>query len=379
VAFALAVSRFVLPVLFRSIAKIPELMVLGALGWCFLIVLLAAQLGLSKEMGALIAGVALSTFPYNLDVIAKVISLRDFFITLFFVTLGAQIPAPTMDVLLVALGASAFLVASRFMSLTPLLYLLGSGTRVSIIPAINLSQISEFSLVICTLGVGLGHVDQRLLSVIVLTLVITAVASTYGILYNYEIYRAANPLLVRLGLKDIAEARAAHHAHGRPIVFLGFFRAASSLLHELLARDPALADEIAVVDFNPHVKQELDRRGIAAVYGDVSHPDTLHHAQIHEADVLLCTIPDSVLKGTTNALLLQLGAAIAPRARRIVTADTLESARELYARGASFVYIPRIMGTRELAEIVQLAMTSDLKEEREHAIAALAERREVLA
>jgi Kef-type K+ transport system membrane component KefB/Trk K+ transport system NAD-binding subunit len=378
VAFALAVSRFVLPVLFRSIAKIPELMVLGALGWCFLIVLIAAQLGLSKEMGALIAGVALSTFPYNLDVIAKVISLRDFFITLFFVTLGAQIPAPTMDVLLVALGASAFLVASRFISLTPLLYLLGSGTRVSVIPAINLSQISEFSLVICTLGVGLGHVDQRLLSIVVLTLVMTAVASTYGILYNYEIYRAINPLLVRLGLKDIAEARAAHRAHGRPIVFLGFFRAASSLLHELLARDPALADKIAVVDFNPHVKQELDRRGIAAVYGDVSHPDTLHHAQIHEADVLLCTIPDSVLKGTTNALLLQLGAAIAPRARRIVTADTLESARELYSRGASFVYIPRLMGTRELAEIVQLAMTSDLKEEREHAIVALAERREVL-
>jgi Trk K+ transport system NAD-binding subunit len=379
VAFALAVSRFVLPILFRSIAKIPELMVLGALGWCFLIVLLAAQLGLSKEMGALIAGVALSTFPYNLDVIAKVISLRDFFITLFFVTLGAQIPAPTMDVLLVALGASAFLIASRFMSLTPLLYMLGSGTRVSVIPAINLSQISEFSLVICTLGVGLGHVDQRLLSIIVLTLVITAVASTYGILYNYEAFSAINPLLRRLGMKDIAEAQAAHHADGRAIVFLGFFRAASSLLHELLALDPRLADKIAVVDFNPYVKQELDRRGIAAVYGDVSHPDTLHHAQIHAAEVLLCTIPDSVLKGTTNALLLQAGAAIAPHARRIVTADTLESARELYSRGASFVYVPRLMGTRELAEIVQRAMTSDLSEDRERAIAALAERHEVLA
>jgi Kef-type K+ transport system membrane component KefB/Trk K+ transport system NAD-binding subunit len=378
VIFALAASRFVLPVLFRSIAKIPELMVLGALGWCFLIVLVAAQLGLSKEMGALIAGVALSTFPYNLDVIAKVISLRDFFITLFFVTLGSQIPRPTFDVLLLALTASAFLVASRFIALTPLLYMLDSGTRVSLIPAINLSQISEFSLVICTLGVGLGHVNQRLLSIVVLTLVMTAIGSTYAILYNYEIYRAINPLLVRLGLKDRAEARAARDG-GRPIVFLGFFRTASSLLHELLDLDPRLADQIAVVDFNPEVKTELDRRGIAAVYGDISHPDTLHHAQIHDAEVLLCTIPNSVLKGTTNEQLLQTAAAIAPKARRIVTADTLASARDLYARGASFVYVSRLMSARELAHIVQRALSSELREEREHAMALLAERREVLA
>ena len=71
---------------------------LGALAWCFAIVLLSAKLGLSTAMGALIAGVSLSTFPYNLDVIAKVVSLRDFFITLFFVSLGTKIQQPTMDV-----------------------------------------------------------------------------------------------------------------------------------------------------------------------------------------------------------------------------------------------------------------------------------------
>jgi Kef-type K+ transport system membrane component KefB len=378
VAFALAASRFVLPVLFRSIAKIPELMVLGALGWCFLIVLLAAQLGLSKEMGALIAGVALSTFPYNLDVIAKVISLRDFFITLFFVSLGAQIPRPSPDVFVTALAASAFLVASRFVSVGGVLYMLGSGTRVSAIPAINLSQISEFSLVICTLGVGLGHVDQRVLSVVVLTLVITAVGSTYAILYNYEIYRAVNPLLVRMGLKDVVVSEAPKHGAGRPIVFLGFFRAASSLLHELVAADPAHRDRITVVDFNPEVKRELDRRGIAAIYGDISHPDTLDHAHIHDAEVLVCTIPDSVLKGTTNAQLLQTAKAIAPHARTIMTADTIDAARDLYARGASFVYIPRIMGTRELAQVVVAAAAGDVDGHRIAATRELEDRVEVL-
>jgi Kef-type K+ transport system membrane component KefB/Trk K+ transport system NAD-binding subunit len=378
VVFAMLVSRWILPVLFRSIAKLPELMILGALGWCFLITLIAAWLGLSKEMGALIAGVALSTFPYNLDVIAKVISLRDFFITLFFVTLGAQIPQPSAAVLATAVAASAFLVLSRFLSITPVLYMLGSGTRVSLIPAINLSQVSEFSLVICTLGVGLGHIDAQVLSVVVLTLVITAVAGTYAILYNYEIYSLMEPVLRRLGLRDVVETTVETQAVDRPIVLLGFFRTASSLLHELLALDPKLADEIAVIDFNPDVKRELDRRGILAIYGDISHADTLHHANIHAARVLVSTIPDSVLKGTTNAQLITLAAKLAPHARTIVTAETFSSARDLYAQGASFVFSPRIMNARELARIVIAAVEQDLAPERQAEMLALSSRAEVL-
>jgi Kef-type K+ transport system membrane component KefB len=378
VLIAMSVSRWILPVLFRSIAKLPELMILGALGWCFLIVLVAAQLGLSKEMGALIAGVALSTFPYNLNVIAKVISLRDFFITLFFVILGAQIPRPSADVLGAAIAASTFVVLSRFLSVTSVLYLLGSGTRVSLIPAINLSQVSEFSLVICTLGVGLGHIDSRVLSVVVLTLVITAVASTYAIVYNYEIYSILDPVLRRLGLRDVAETTTAAHAPGRPIVFLGFFRYASSLLHELLVLDPGLADRIAVVDFNPDVKKELDRRGIQAIYGDISHADTLHHANIHDARVVVCTIPDSVLKGTTNAQLIKMAEKLAPHARTIVTAETITGIRDLYAQGASFVFSPRIMNARELATIVVAAVERDLEAERRAEMLTLSTRVEVL-
>ncbi len=72
------VSRYVLPHIFRSIARLPELVLVGALAWCFLGGELAEELHLSREMGALIAGVSLSTFPYALDVTAKVTSLRDF-------------------------------------------------------------------------------------------------------------------------------------------------------------------------------------------------------------------------------------------------------------------------------------------------------------
>src|SRR3982750_3359314 len=109
-AAALLVSRYVLPRLFHQIARRPELILLGALAWCFLVAETAERLSLSREMGALIAGVSLSTFPYALDVTAKVTTLRDFFITLFFVGIGMTIPLPTPEMLLMALVLSAFTI-----------------------------------------------------------------------------------------------------------------------------------------------------------------------------------------------------------------------------------------------------------------------------
>jgi len=113
VATALVLSRYVLPWLFHQIARRPELILLGALAWCFLIGEIAERLHLSREMGSLVAGVSLSTFPYALDVTAKVTTLRDFFITLFFVALGMTIPVPGLSVIGLALIIAAFTVVSR--------------------------------------------------------------------------------------------------------------------------------------------------------------------------------------------------------------------------------------------------------------------------
>ena len=379
VALALALSRYVLPSLFRSISKVPELMLIGALGWCFGISMLAAQVGLSREMGALIAGVALSTFPYNLDVVAKIISLRDFFITLFFVSLGTKITRPTLQLVLISLGVSVFLMASRFLSITPILRRFQMGNRVSFIPALNLGQISEFSLVICSLGVAFGHISERILSIVVYTLVITSVISTYAILNSYTIFARINPILKRLGMRDLDRDQA-HDGVREPrrIAFLGFARYASSLLHDLVAKRPGIEEDIVVVDFNPQVKAELDRRGILNHYGDVSHADVLHHAHVPDAGILISTIPDSILKGTSNARLLRQLSQSAPEAKIIVTAELLDGARDLYKEGAAYVFVPRLMSVRELADVVLAVLDGNVDQPRKNALSELEMRQEVL-
>ncbi|MBF0624035.1 MAG: cation:proton antiporter [Magnetococcales bacterium] len=224
VAAALLISRFVLPLVFHLASKLPELMLVISMGWCFLVSLVAAHpwVGLSMEMGALIAGVSLATFPYNLDVIAKVISIRDFFITLFFVALGMQIPLPEWPVLLVTLSLTVGLILSRFLGVFGVLHVLRSGHRISLLASINLMQISEFSLVILSLGVSFGHTDATTLTPVLWAFSLMAVASTYLIGGSHAIQGRLGAVLTRLGFKDVGgdgaetESRWSHTGDGPP-------------------------------------------------------------------------------------------------------------------------------------------------------------------
>jgi voltage-gated potassium channel Kch len=219
--------------------------------------------------------------------------------------------------------------------------------------------------------------------VIVYMMVITAVVSTYLIQYNHQVFLWLNRGLERLGMRErLAAARRSSGTAGAPahrrLVIVGFWRRASSLLHELLERDPDLRDDILVIDFNPDVKDALEHRGVHVVYGDVAHADTLEHAAAGDADVLVCTLPDEVLKGTSNTRLLRQLRAMAPQARIIVTADRLDTARELYGDGAAWVYVPRVEAVHRLADVVLESLEGDPIAARQAAEQDLASRDEVV-
>ena len=381
VATLFLVSRFVLPPLFRSIARLPELVLVGALAWCFAGGELAEQLSLSREMGALVAGVALSTFPYALDVTAKVTSLRDFFVTLFFVGLGMTIPIPTAPVITLALGFAAFVVVSRILTTFPALYGLRQGIRASFLPALNLSQISEFSLVLMTLGVAAQHVSPDIKNAVSFAFVILAVLSTFAMTNSDWIARQAVRALKRLGLRDLDDAPESDdgQAHGAKIVFLGFFRAASSLVADLEREDPELLREIAVVDFNPLVFANLSARGVKVQYGDIAQRETLVHAGIEAAEIIVCTIPDYLLKGSTNARLVRQLRSLNPKACIIAPGDTLGDVERLYAAGADYVTLSRFVDAVELREALAAARSGCLDEKKAKIDSRLDGRSEVLA
>lgn len=365
------ISKYLLPKLFMSIAKSPELMLITSISWCFLVSGTADAIGLSKEMGALIAGLSIAAFPYALDVIAKITGIRDFFITLFFVALGLKVPALTPSLLLLGFLFTGFVLASRLITLLPTLLALKLDLRTGLITAINLSQISEFSLVIVTLGLTYGHIDAEIVSIVILSLVISSVLSTYLILSNEHLVRWVIHLIRRNPAQREPLSDALPKGIGKEIILLGFFKEASSFLHQVNQEMPYLKDRMFVIDFNPQTLDILKKNGVSCVYGDIAHPETLRHAGIDGAKVVISTISDTFLKGTTNFKLLKQVRQLCPESRVIVTSDTITGARALYQEGADYVLLPRLLYAKHLFDVVHTHLIHGLETIREEQLNAL--------
>ncbi|MCP1837952.1 Kef-type K+ transport system membrane component KefB [Bradyrhizobium sp. USDA 4524] len=386
VATALVLSRYVLPRLFHQIARRPELVLLGALAWCFLIGEIAERLHLSREMGSLVAGVSISTFPYALDVTAKVTTLRDFFITLFFVALGMTIPIPGLSVIWLALVIAAFTVASRLITTFTPLYLMKQGLRASLLPAINLAQISEFSLVVIQTGVAANHIGTETASAASFAFVVLAVLSTFAMGRSDQIVRGLIGPLKRIGLRDLDQegqgrGEAGHeggHGEIRRIVILGFFRAASALISQIERQNQSLLEQISVIDFNPLVFRTLSDRGMHVIYGDISNVDTLVHAGIGKAEIIILSVPDFLLVGADNEKLVRHVRALNPTARIVATADLLTGVDDLYSAGADYVTVTRLSDAGELYSVIEAADAGLLDDKRAELDVQLSDRREVL-
>jgi Kef-type K+ transport system membrane component KefB/voltage-gated potassium channel Kch len=380
VAGALLVSRFVLPALFQYVAKSPEIVMISAISWCLVVGYLAMLADFSIAMGALIAGVTLSAFPYSLDVVAKIRSLRDFFVTLFFVALGMQLQIGSLQVVLVALALSAFVIISRFVTIGPAFYLLGYGSRVGALCSIALAQAGEFALVIAAVGLSLGHVGREVASILALTLVITSTLSTYMIMGNHRVAQRIVQTLRAFGLPERlrkGDDGDPSHAHGAALAVLGFHRVASSLVYQ--AQGSSKGHDVLVVDFSPEVYSKLAAMDIPVVYGDISHLDTLEHVGIERASVVISTVSEDFLRGTDNLTMLRQIRRLNRDARVILSAETLDRARAMYEAGADYVVLPRVETARAFLDVLEAIETGQLGDLRERALADLADREEVLA
>lgn len=376
VAAVVLASRYVLPLAFRWVATSPEVMVLTALSWCFVTSYAAVQLGFSSAMGALIAGVSISAFPYALDVVSKIRGLRDFFVTLFFVSLGMLLVKPTGQMLVGAAVVSAVVVFSRFVTVWPAMRLLGHSSRAGLLCSVYLAPLSEFGLVLALIGASapLNHVNRDFVSLVVVVLIITSTLAAYLIQYSHKLAAWMIPHASRSEGDPEASTVLVRDGTPAPVMLIGCWRVGSSLVHEL--RQATI--DFTVVDFSPRTNARLNKLGVNTIYGDISHLDTLEHAGVSHAKILICSITDDFLRGTDNRKLLHHLRRLNPSARIIVTSDSIEDAKELYRDGADYVLVPRLLIARHLMNVIAEIGADMLPERRANEVEHLPNRIEVV-
>lgn len=344
-----AFTRWLLGPLFFYLAKSTELLFMTSLGWAFLFAILAEVLGFSKEIGAFLAGLSLATLPYNFEIIGRVRPLKDFFLVIFFVVLGLQVSWPVvLHNAPLLIGLSVLVVVGKPLLTSVAMLRLGYPKRPSYLTGSSLGQMSEFSLLVVLLGASFGHLSQEIVALTAALLVLTITLNTYWNAASKVLYPAVSRPMGWLGGKVRSKELSYRPPKMRDHVLLfGANRMGSGMLKTL----ESMKHDVLVVDHNPEVIRRLLRRGVESVYGDIDDLELLREMGLADAKMIISTIPNP----TANMYLLQETRSTNPGALVILTAEQIDDALEMYAAGAGYVILPRMLGGEQAAQILREA------------------------
>ncbi len=339
-------SQAVLPKIFKMMAGSTELLVLGSVAWCVFGAGLAYVFGFSVEVGAFLAGLALSSSGYQFQVTARIKPIRDFFVVVFFIGLGIQVTNFSLwEVLLSALVLSAVVLVLNPLVSTILLSRLGYKRHTAFFASILMNQIGEFSVILAALGVSLHHLSAQEGSLITTTVLLTMLASSYVIDHQQWVYKKLRPLLAWLERSDGKELRLRKKIWSDHVVVLGAHRLGSDVL-DTLRKGRA---KMLVVDYDPDRVALLEEDGYAVIYGDAVDESVLEEAGVSAARLIISTIDDDP---STRQLLRELRQQKVD-APVVVTATTINEALDYYRLGAAYVIIPMLLGGKAITQVVK--------------------------
>lgn len=344
---AIVINRFVLSIVFKAVSDSGELLFLTALAWCFGFITLSQLMGFSVLIGAFLAGVALASSPYHFQIQGKVKPMRDFFTALFFVYLGTRVNFSH----LISVYPLILVFSSYAVLVKPLIFLLlfgifGFKKHTMFLTAINLSQVSEFSLIILLVALKLGQVSEAGLTVIALSSVISFIASSLMISQSDKIYKfvAKSIAFFERRKSSVSEAVEDNKLTDH-VVVIGSHRVGGEIVRFLKREKQSLV----VLDYNPHQVETLLAQNIPVIYGDMGDPEVLDILNLEEAKMIISTSPD--LEGNKTLLEdLKLRHINVPT---IVRGETIKDARNLYKGGADFVIIPDILAGDFLLDMLR--------------------------
>lgn len=339
------VARHLLPLFMPRVARSNELMFIFTIAWCFGIASLVYLLGFSLEIGAIIAGATLGASPYQPEIASRIRPLRDFFIVLFFIGLGSQLPFENIgSVLMIGLFLSGFVLFFDPIILYMITRFMGYTRRNSFLIAITAAQVSEFGFILAFKGVEKGFLSNEVLSILTIVALTTIVISSYLIEYNGVLYKKLLPIFNLFG-KDRNRTRySAGEVPTFKVWVFGYHRLGWKICETLQKKKI----KFAVVDFNPRTIDKLQEQGIPAYFGDAADVEFLSELPLSDADLVISTLPavDDQVSLVNH---------IRTRSKDpfvIVTLYHLASLHHLYKVGANYVMMPHLLGGSWLSELL---------------------------
>lgn len=324
----------VVPLIMTRVARTQnsELFLLVALAIGLGTAALTQMVGLSLALGAFLAGLIISQSDYAHETLARLLSLRDVFVALFFVTIGVLIDPSVIVANLPLLGTIILLiVVGKFLIWTAVVRIFGFSLMTAILVGVGLTQIGEFSFVLVQAARMAGHVGTDVYNA-------TLAASLITILLNAVLVRYVPQWIERMPM-----LRALHAADSFPVkrepldarvVICGFGRVGGAVGAAL----ETFGLSYVVIERDPDIIGTLRARHIPSLYGDASHEQLLLTAGADRASLVIVALPEI----EPAKLVVQRLRTINAKIPILVRAHGRTEAQHLMAVGATEVIQPEI-------------------------------------
>lgn len=335
-------SKYFLPKLFESIKDSQHAFFIYALGWFFFMITLAEHIGMSMEIGAFFAGLSLGQVPYSSELRERVRPLTDFFMAVFFVSLGLDLTIGALGFYLrEALIASAVLMIAKFMIIFMITNRQKFTPETSFKAAINKTQISEFALILGSVAVSQGFIGDNVFGFLSIMAMVTMGASSYLITFNNELYDRLEHILARLESeekKDVDIRELKNHA-----IVIGYNELSKHAM-KLLRKN---YEQVVIVDNDSDNTEELANSDYEYIYGDFKHGEIRKSSGIRDADFILSVVND-------HRVNRQILSDANKDATKFIQTDSMSKAAELYELDAHYVIMENVLTGDKMNEYIKL-------------------------
>ena len=298
------------------------------------------------EIGALIAGVSLSMSPYRHEMISKLKPLRDFFIFLFFISLGSGMTISDLGSNIVPIIAfSAFILIAKPLIVFLIMIKLGYTKKTSLITGMSLAQISEFSLILISLGAKLGNLPSNVLSLITMSGLVSIAGSTYLMTHAEQIYKFLSKVMPTFFSKEKLRQVKDIERDDSEVIIFGYDKIGFSMLKSFRK----MGKKFLIVDYNPEVIRYLQSQKINCMFGDAENTSLLDELCLSKRKMIVSTIPVYEI----NSSMLKMIREYNNETIVIPVSNSIEDSLRLYDEGADYVIIPRFLGGEHASKLIE--------------------------
>ena len=332
VAFALIAGQKIIPWFLGYVARTGarDLFTLAVLALALGIAVGSAQFfGASMALGAFLAGMVVGQSEFGARAASDALPMRDAFAVLFFVSVGMLFdPSGVADGWPLMLATLGIVIIGKPLAAFIVVLLFRRPLRSALSISVALAQIGEFSFILAALATSLNILPSEATNALV-------VASVVSITLNPLLYKCIEPVVRWLESKGISkEAKPTPEAPkiddaAHRVLVVGYGPVGRTLSRIL--RDNGI--QVVVVETNLQTVQQLLSEGEAAVYGDASEREILHHAGIEKADGLIIAA-----SGVPADVVVKAARELNPRIRILTRATYLRDSPKLREAGANAVF-----------------------------------------